>query len=97
MNQKFVNILGTFSCVASHNSNWDEYKPNLNKFTKYDARVAKILASPNFKLSGYPWMKDIVYYHDKSVSKPKSWDNKYYKTAITINFQKVKQQVYLFS
>ena len=81
---------GTFSSVNNHNSNWDKYEPNLNKFTKYDARIAKILASPSFKLEGYPWMKDIVYYHDKSVSKPKSWDNKYYKTVLvkeTPNFK----------
>lgn len=35
-------------------------------------------------------MKDIVYYHDKSVSKPKSWDNKYYKTVLVKETSKFK-------
>ena len=45
---------GAFSTVLKHNSNWDKYKVNLNKFTKYDARIAKILVSPAFKLARIP-------------------------------------------
>ena len=73
---------GSFTAVSNHNSNWDEYTPNLNKFTYYDARLAKALASPNVEIKGASWMKDIVYYHDKSIQKPRSWDNKYYKTVL---------------
>ena len=81
---------GTFSSVTKHNSNWAQYKTSLNKFANYDAKVAKILLNPKFKLAGKPWMKDIVYYHDKSISKPKSWDNKYYKTILVKETSKFK-------
>lgn len=74
--------LGSFTSVSTHNSNWDEYKINLNKYANYIAKVAKILHNPNVRLVGKPWMKNIVYYHDKSISKPKSWDNKYYKAIL---------------
>lgn len=81
---------GAFSSVTKHNVNWDQYKVNLNKFTFYDARLAKILMSPTQKINVKDWMKDIVYYHDKSISKPKSWDNKYYKTILVKETQHFK-------
>ena len=73
---------GSFTAVSHHNSNWNQFKSNLNKFTYYDARLAKALADPNVDIRGSSWMKDIVYYHDKSIQKPRSWDNKYYKTVL---------------
>ena len=81
---------GVFSSVSTHNSNWDQYKVDLNKFANYDAKVAKILADPKYKLAGYSWTNDIVYYHDKSISKPKSWDNKYYKAVFVKETPKFK-------
>ena len=89
--------VGSFTSVSSHNSNWGQYKIYLNKYTLYDAKLSKILANPRVKLAGKPWMKDIVYYHDKSITKPKSWDNKYYKTILVketpkFKFYKVERQ-----
>ena len=79
-----------FSSVLKHNSNWDRYSINLNQYTKYDAGVAKILLSSNMRLGGESWMKDVVYYHDKSISKPKSWDNKYWRAVLVKETQHFK-------
>jgi len=73
-----------FSCVnSSKNVNWSEFTPTLNKRTLYDCKLAKILLDPKLSLNGFDWTKDIVYYHDKSISMPEGWNNKYW-TAILV-------------
>lgn len=71
-----------FTSVLKHNVNWDQYQIKLNKFSKFDAQIAKILMDPSKRLGGSSWMKDIVYYHDKSIKKPSSWDNRYWKAIL---------------
>ena len=71
-----------FSCVNStKNKNWTQFKPDLNKFTKLACKMAKILMRSNQKL-GRGYSENIVYYHDKSISKPSGWDNKYWKAVL---------------
>jgi spore germination cell wall hydrolase CwlJ-like protein len=62
---------GAFSCVNdSKNSNWKRSLTVHNKAMKLAIKLSTVDFKP---YSG------IVYYHDKSISKPKSWDNKYWK------------------
>lgn len=81
-----------FSCVNStQNKNWTQFKPNLNKYTKICCELAKFLVkSGTTKISTNPDMQNIVYYHDKSISKPKSWDNKYWKAILVLDTQHFK-------
>lgn len=79
-----------FTSVLKHNKNWDQYKIYLNKFSKFDAQIAKILVDPSKRLGGPSWMNDIVYYHDKSIDKPSNWDNKYWKAVLVKETPKFK-------
>lgn len=73
-----------FSCVGStKNKNWSEFKPDLNKYTKICCELAKYLIKMGTtKISNNPNLQNVVYYHDKSISKPKGWDNKYWKAVL---------------
>ena len=74
--QEVVLQKGAFSCVGDKgNSNWTEFSKVNNKAK----RLALKLAEGDFK----PHPK-IVYYHDKSVKKPKSWDNRYWKAVLVL-------------
>lgn len=84
-----------FSSVLKHNVNWDQYEVGSNSFTKFDAKLAKTLIDPSKRLLSAAWMKDIVYYHDKSIDKPSAWDNRYWTSILVketehFKFYKVK-------
>jgi len=70
---------GAFSCINdSKNSNWVDFGTNAVKYLdrwKYCLE----LASENFNFA-----PDIVYYHDHSIGKPSSWDNKYFSAVKVI-------------
>ena len=79
-----VKVKDAFSCIDDpKNSNWKEFKPELN----FASRRACIYAHYILKNepealnlpSGYD---DIMYYHDKSISCPKSWTNKYWRPVL---------------
>ena len=67
-----------FSCIGDkRNTNW---KRSLTLTQKNKAfNLALKLSIVNFQ--PYP---SIVYYHDKSIKKPKSWDNRYWKAIKVI-------------
>jgi spore germination cell wall hydrolase CwlJ-like protein len=69
---------GAFSCLWSPgNTNWQDLIKGRYKKPVFKETV--ILAAGEFiPESG------IVYYHDKSIEKPRSWDNKYWKTIRAI-------------
>lgn len=70
---------GAFSCIGdSNNSNWNQFKPDLNINTKNAVSLARGLMK-----GGWSNMTpDIVYYHDKSIDMPSSWDNRYWKPIL---------------
>lgn len=71
-----------FSCVGSKkNSNWWEFKPNLNEYTKSACQLAKSLMKGD-EISSENWMDEIVYYHDKSIEKPAKWDNRFWRAVL---------------
>lgn len=69
-----------FSCINdSGNKQWNK-SGKLNELTPKERQVwneCAILAKGNFKA-----VPTIVYYHDKSIKKPASWDNKYWSTKL---------------
>jgi len=76
----------------SKNSNWKEYKWDLNKQTKNTFEIAKKLMSGTFK----PVDTTVVLYHDKSLSKPpagmysrKYWTAELVKTTEHYKFYKL--------
>lgn len=76
-----VKVPGQFSCVNdSHNSNWKEYKWNLNKYTKNTFEIAKKLMNGTFT----PVDTSITLYHDKSLSEPpaKMYSRKYWTAEL---------------
>ena len=71
------NMKNAFSATADgrHNTPWNDYPTTNDKFVKNCQEKAKELMSGNYT----PENKKIVYYHDKSISCPKSWTNKYWR------------------
>lgn len=68
---------GQFSCVNdAKNSNWQA-----SGGTLYDKAWRQSVALSDGGFTPYP---GIVYYHDKSIDKPKSWDNKYWRSVKVI-------------
>ena len=64
-----------FSCVGDKsNSNWESFDKVNNRAKRLAVKLAIVDFTP---------YKDIVYYHDKTISKPKCWDNKYW-TAVKV-------------
>jgi hypothetical protein len=63
-----------FSCIGDErNKNWEASAGNPNNAAW---RHALLLASGDFKP-----VTNAVYYHDKSISKPRTWDNKYWNAS----------------
>ncbi|NPV63627.1 MAG: tetratricopeptide repeat protein [Methanotrichaceae archaeon] len=75
---------GAFSCIGdSNNNNWAK-SADPEKMSYEEKEIwthCYLLASGSFQQhygsSGNP----VVYYHDKSISKPSSWDNNYWYTV----------------
>lgn len=95
-----VHEKGQFSCINDkNNTNWNEFKPNLNNRAKLCSTIARVLMSPNVKSTTFFNDDSIVYYHDKSISSDvqiKKWTNKYYKPVLKystthFNFYSVEQ------
>lgn len=78
-----------FSATAEgrHNAPWNDYgRGYVDKHVKDCQEKAKMLMSGLWT----PSNKNIVYYHDKSISTPKSWTNKYWTPVLeksTTNFK----------
>ena len=69
---------GAFSCISDRrNSNWLDISNKTCVESVF--HEALLLAKGDFEPE-----PEIVYYHDKSVSLPSSWNNKYYHVAKTI-------------
>lgn len=87
-----VNEPKAFEAVGdSDNRQWalsarpDKMNEKERQIFKHAQSVAK--SPPSIKgKSGRP----IVYYHDKSIDKPKNWDNKYWKTHLEFDTPKFK-------
>jgi len=72
-----------FSCINDpKNGNWAKSADpdKLNKEEKLVWDQCDSLAGGNFQQHYGPSGRPLVYYHDKSISKPCSWDNKYWYT-----------------
>ena len=76
-----VKVKNAFSCIGDPgNSNWSSsYSPDMNKFAKRDAMLAHEMMTGD--VSSLP-SSDAVYYHDKSISTPAAWTNKYWKPEL---------------
>lgn len=86
-----VTVENAFSCINdSKNSNWEEFKPDLNERTNYCCQLAKFLMRPDVKQLTFFNDKSIVYYHDKSISTPKKWTNKYWRPVFKFNTKNFK-------
>jgi len=79
-----VKVKNAFSCVNDKsNVNWEQFKPSLNSFTKRDCVYAHFMMENDQDTIKLPKeYDDIVYYHDKSISCPASWTNKYWKPVL---------------
>ena len=70
-----------FSCINDpNNMNWPKSETP-EKLSAEEKRVwdqCDSLAGGNFQQHYGPSGRPLVYYHDKSISKPSSWDNKYW-------------------
>jgi hypothetical protein len=96
---------GAFSCVGDDkNKNWKLSKmfalamspSNRLKGDFLEADIEAWNQSLMLSRGNFVVHPDIVYYHDKSISKPKSWDNKYWTAVKEIEtehfvFYSVKQ------
>lgn len=79
-----VKQLATFSCIDDKkNKNMDMTEEVLRQFLAY--RTALKLSEGLFH--EYP---NIVYYHDKSINMPKSWNNKYWTPKLSIETKNFK-------
>jgi hypothetical protein len=80
-----------FSCINDEkNSNWNQFKPNLNSRTKLCCRLARELMKDDVKSNPLFQNADIVYYHDNSIKTPSKWTNRFWrpvKVYTTKNFQ----------
>lgn len=83
-----VMVKNAFSCINDPNNlNWIEFEPDLNSRTKLCCKLAKKLLQGK---KDFFDDKDIVYYHDNSISTPQKWTNKYWRPVRlykTKNFQ----------
>ena len=70
-----------FSCINDpNNMNWQKSETP-EKLSDEEKRIwdqCDSLAGGNFQQHYGPSGRPLVYYHDKSISKPSSWDNKYW-------------------
>ena len=86
-----VSVKNVFSCINdSGNSNWEEFKPDLNERTKLCCKYAKLLMKSNVKQIKFFNDKSIVYYHDLSISTPKKWTNKYWRPVLKYSTKNFK-------
>ena len=81
-----VTVKNAFSCIGDkNNSNWNAFSPRFNKATIRACLYAHRMMSGDINKFNLPEAADkIVYYHDNSISCPKSWSNKYYKPVLMI-------------
>lgn len=78
---------GAFSCIDDpKNSNWSEssrFPTEIDKITNDFPWSEAWKMSLEWSVNGlHSPIKNIVYYHDNSISKPKSWDNKYWRSFL---------------
>ena len=75
---------GQFSCIDDKsNTNWNEFEPTLNFSSKRASIYAHYMLQKEFESLNIPkGYDDIVYYHDKNISCPKSWTNKYWRPVL---------------
>jgi tetratricopeptide (TPR) repeat protein len=78
---------GAFSCIGdTKNKNWAKSADpdKLNEAEKSIWDYCYSLAGGNFQQQYGPSGRSIVYYHDKSISKPSSWDNQYWSAVMEL-------------
>lgn len=72
-----------FSCINDNrNGNWSlsSDPSKLNGRNAYPWWQSTLLASGNFT----PYDKRVVYYHDNSITCPKSWNNRYWNVYVLV-------------
>ena len=75
---------GQFSSINDNkNINWKKSDSPWTMNSKELAVWNQAVLLAQGKFTSYN--KDIVYFHDKSIEKPKNWDNKYWKTELVFN------------
>jgi len=78
---------GAFSCIGDiKNENWAKSADpdKLNEAEKSIWDYCYSLAGGNFQQHYGPSGRPIVYYHDKSISKPSLWDNQYWSAVMEL-------------